>query len=126
MKKILVIDDDPGVVNVLKKRLEVLGHEIETAKDGVSGRALIRTFIPDLIILDIVMPKLDGYSLYQEIRSEYNVQKKPLIVLTGKGELADLFKKEGASLVMNKPFKMEDLLSEVSRLLGQGDLLPPA
>jgi DNA-binding response OmpR family regulator len=126
MKKILVIDDDPGVVNVIQKRLEVNGYEVETAKDGVVGHAMVNRFAPDLIILDIVMPNLDGYSLYQEIRSEYNLQKKPLIVLTSKSEMVELFMREGASLVILKPFKMEDLLKEVSRLLGQGDHLPPA
>jgi DNA-binding response OmpR family regulator len=119
MKKILVIDDDQGVVSILQKRLEANGYEVKTAADGVNGQKLVHSFEPDLIILDVVMPGLDGYSLYQELRSEFNIRMKPVIVLTGKSEMGELFKMEGAGVVISKPFKMEDLLQEVSRLLGQ-------
>jgi len=118
MKKILVIDDDPGVVSVLQNRLVANGYEVQTAADGVVGQQLVHSFAPDLIILDIVMPSLDGYSLYQEIRSEYNLKMKPIIVLTGKSEMGELLRIQGAGVVITKPFKMEDLLQEVSRLLG--------
>jgi DNA-binding response OmpR family regulator len=118
MKKILVIDDDQGVVSVLQNRLEAHGYEVQTAADGVTGQKLFHTFEPDLVILDIVMPGLDGYSLYQELRSEYKLRMKPVIVLTGKSEMGELFKMEGAGVVMTKPFKMEDLLQEVVRLVG--------
>ena len=118
MKKILVIDDDPGVVSVLKKRLEANGYEVQSSEDGTAGLQLVNQFSPDLIILDIVMPNMDGFSFYREIRSIDNFRKKPVIVLTGKRELGELFKMEGAGVVITKPFRMENLLQEVSRLLG--------
>ena len=118
MKKILVIDDDPGVVSLLQNRLVANNYDVQTASNGVAGQKLVHSFAPDLIILDIVMPDLDGYSLYQEIRSEYNLKMKPVIVLTGKREMGELLKMQGASVVITKPFKMEEVLQEVNRLLG--------
>ncbi|MCK5450813.1 MAG: response regulator [Candidatus Omnitrophica bacterium] len=115
MKKILVIDDEPLIVKLVKSRLEGQNYEVVTAVNGYDGLEKVHQENPDLIIADIMMPKMDGYTFVRELRKEQN--KTPVIILTAKSGMVDLFEEEGVSDYVQKPFETEDLLEAVKRNL---------
>jgi DNA-binding response OmpR family regulator len=118
MKHILIVDDDINAVALLQKRLEVSGYRVTSAADGLSGLKAFSEDRPDLAIIDVVMPGLDGYSLVREIKADVSCQEIPLMVVTAKGDLSDLFRMEGISVIMEKPFKVEDILKKIRALIG--------
>jgi DNA-binding response OmpR family regulator len=88
-RKILVVDDEPEVREMLQLNLSLRGFDVQTARDGIEALAKIREWQPDAIILDVVMPKVDGFSLLPMIR---RVTEAPVIMLTAKSELTDVVK----------------------------------
>ncbi|MBF0386564.1 MAG: response regulator [Candidatus Omnitrophica bacterium] len=118
MKKVLVIDDDPVIVALLEKRLQSAGFQIMVASNGATGMERMCAEPPDLVIFDVMMPGLDGYSFLSEVRSNEQVRDIPMIVITGRGELGDLFRTESVAAFFQKPFNMDDLVGEVRAILG--------
>lgn len=116
-KKILVIDDDPVLTTMLKSNFEKNGYQAVTAADGLEGLAKFASEKPDLIILDILMPKMDGYTFVQEFKRIGSVQTTPIIVLTAVDDMQDVFAIEGINDYIVKPFKTEDLLKKVAKHL---------
>lgn len=113
-KKILIVEDDMDFANLVGTRLTQAGYATCAAKDGGEALKKIETEKPDLILLDIIMPGMDGYSFLKEMKNRYSV---PVIVLTGKKYMKELFKTEGVSDYIVKPFEDEDLLLRISRVL---------
>ena len=115
--KILVVDDEKLVVKGIKFNLEHDGYEVVTAFDGESAVALTSSEKPDLVILDLMMPKLDGFSACREIRKQD--EKVPIIMLSAKGEVFDkvLGLKLGADDYMIKPFDSNELVARVKAVL---------
>lgn len=89
MSKILIIDDDEAICELVKISLELAGHNCKYSTDPIKGYALIKQDIPDLIILDVMMGEVDGYSLALKIRQNENTKNIPIIMLTALGELQD-------------------------------------
>lgn len=123
MTRVLVIDDDPGVRLVLQKNLEHAGFEVLIAEDGPRGLEAARLRAPDIIVLDLMMPHVDGFEVLRDLRLHATTSTLPVIVLTA---LTDPVVKErcrhaGADLVMTKPFEPGALASEITRIL---DLQP--
>ena len=118
-KKILVIDDEPLVVEVLKIRLKMNNYEVITACDGAEGIERAMREKPDLIILDIVMPGLDGYQVCQKLKEDRNTKTIPIIMLTALGQSAERKKgySSGAYDYIFKPFDDEELLNSVEKAL---------
>ena len=114
--KILVVDDDPGICDILKIYFEREGCEILTAGDGVEGLASFKSYDPDLVLLDIMMPKMDGQQVLAEIRKE---SQKPVIMITAKGEVFDkvLGLEMGADDFVVKPFDLKELCARVKAVL---------
>ena len=118
-KKILIVDDEPDVVTVVKIRLESAGYQTITAKDG--QEALDKTYRenPDLIILDIMLPKIDGYNVCKTLRSDEEYKAIPIIMLTGRTQAQDI--KMGMDLgavsYVQKPFKSDVLLGIIQGLV---------
>ncbi|MBF0485601.1 MAG: response regulator [Candidatus Omnitrophica bacterium] len=118
MKNVIVIDDDQGILSLFEKKLTASGYAVSTAMDGVEGLAKIRRERPDLVVIDVVMPKMDGFSVVREIRADDNLKAVPVIVLTAKGELGDLFRMEGVAAFFEKPFSCDELLAKIHQLIG--------
>ena len=116
MKKIVVVDDDPGMLEFLAYALKG-SFDVQTASDGAAGLEVIKSHRPDLVILDVLMPVMDGYSCLREINAQVGRGKLPIIVLTGRDRMKDLFELEGIEDYVIKPFDHEDLLVRIDRAL---------
>ena len=114
--KILIVDDDAAICDVLKIYFENEGYEVKTANDGAQGVVDFKMFEPDLVLLDIMLPKKDGWQVCREIRE---VSSKPVIMITAKGEVFDkvLGLELGADDFVVKPFDMKELSARVKAVL---------
>jgi DNA-binding response OmpR family regulator len=114
--KILVVDDDPNVVKLVQLYLERDGHEVLTASDGVAGLERVREELPDLIVLDLMMPRMDGMEVCRTIRAESSV---PVVMLTAMVEEDDRLAgfDLGADDYMTKPFSPRELAARVRAVL---------
>ena len=92
-KKILILDDEPDSISLLKLRLENKGHAVYSGMDGLEGLTKLRKKIPDLIIMDAVMPKLDGVEFFKTIRKDERYHMTPVLVLTGKPDIGKHLRK---------------------------------
>ena len=106
MSKILIIDDDTAILELIKVNLELLGHEAITASDGVRGFALARQELPDLIILDVMMPDVDGFTVASRIRNNPSTKDIPILMLTALSMIQDKTKgfDAGVDDYLVKPF----------------------
>lgn len=116
-KKIIIIDDDMDLVELLKTRLELHGYAISAAYDGEEGLARIQQEKPDLIILDVMLPKKDGYTVFREIKYKDDLKHIPIIVLTAKDKMEEMFAMEGLKLFVVKPFSSDELIKKVKAAL---------
>jgi CheY-like chemotaxis protein len=116
-KRILIIDDEPGIIDVLKTRLENHAFEVLGAADGEEGLAKVIIQKPDLIILDVLMPEMDGYSFLLELKKLEGGGAIPVIVLTGKDRMEEIFKLEGIQDYLHKPFEPEQLIAKIRKYL---------
>lgn len=116
-KKILVVDDEPQLVMVLKKRLETQDYDVVTASDGIEGLEQVAAEKPDLILLDILMPRMDGSQFLHQMKLKGLIGKIPIIVLTAKAAMREFFLVDGVVDFMVKPFESKNLLQEISRHL---------
>ncbi|UCC47667.1 MAG: response regulator transcription factor [Gemmatimonadota bacterium] len=116
-KRILVVEDNRDLAYGLRNNLEIEGYVVEVAEDGRTGLELARTRRPDLMILDLMLPELDGYQVLQRLRDEgFDL---PVLILTARGEEADKVQgfRLGADQYVTKPFGLLELLARVERLL---------
>lgn len=118
MKKILIIDDEPDMVEVLMYCLKYNDFEVITATDGVEGFARVLDEKPDLIVLDVVMSQLDGYAFVKELNRREELKMIPVIVLTGRDNLQELFSEEGITDYFTKPFDTKEVLGRINNLVG--------
>ena len=118
-KTIFIADDESGFVSTLKSRLEFEGFEIATAPDGKSALDRITDEMPDLILLDIMMPAMNGYQVCRELKENPDTNPIPILMLTAKSQESDKFwgNEAGADAYMTKPFDMDELIGEIRRLL---------
>jgi len=114
--KLLIVDDDPNICDMLKLYFENEGYKVKTANDGVEGLAYFKIHEPDLVLLDIMMPKKDGWQVCREIRE---ISPKPVIMITAKGEVFDkvLGLELGADDFIVKPFDMKELSARIKAVL---------
>ena len=117
--KILIIDDEPDFAQLLKKRLENNDYEVDIAINGNEGLKKAKAGKPDLILLDILMPEKDGYTMLQEMKGDESINKTPVIVVTAKPYMQDLFGIEGIHDYLVKPVDDEDLLLRIKLVLSR-------
>lgn len=118
-QKLLLIDDDPNLILLVKDYLEFKGYEVITANHGREAMKILEQEIPDLIICDVMMPEMDGYTFIQEIRENPAWEWLPVIFLSAKGQSKDRIKglSQGADVYMIKPFEPEELVAQVQSTL---------
>ncbi len=119
-EKILVVDDEISIRRILETRLSMIGYTVVTASDGDEALAVYKKELPNLIILDIMMPKLDGYGVCQEIRKDSDI---PIIMLTALGDVADRITglELGADDYVVKPFSPKELEARIKAILRRVD-----
>ena len=118
-KKILVVDDEEDMQKLLKIRLEQENFIVVTAGDGVAGVKAAELEVPDFIIMDIMMPNMDGYTCLKEIRKIQKIKDTPVLMLSGKEEekIRDLFAFQKISGYVEKPFELDSLVVKIKEIL---------
>lgn len=116
---ILVADDEPSIVLSMEVLLRRAGYEVRVARDGEEALASIRESVPDLVLLDAMMPKRDGFDVCQSLRADPALGRLPIVMLTAKGRDVDRQKglALGATDYITKPFSTRDLIETVRRHL---------
>ena len=119
MRKILVVDDEPEIVALIKKRLETSGYAVITASDGAECMKKVHEDRPDLILLDIVMPNQDGLSTFYQLKNDDSTRPIPIIMLTARGETQSIYEaqKFGVIEYFIKPCNWGDLLKCIKKYL---------
>lgn len=122
-KRILVVDDEAHIVRLLQVNLELAGYEVLTAHDGQQCLAMVQADPPDLVILDWMMPKLDGFNTLQRLKADQRTADLPVIMLTAKTDDASVYQgwRSGADCYLTKPFNPIELLSFVERIFAEID-----
>ena len=118
-KTIFIADDESGFVSTLKSRLEFEGFKVATAPDGKAALERIPEEMPDLLLLDIMMPAVNGYQVCRELKGNPDTSSIPILMLTAKSQESDKFwgKEAGADAYVTKPFDMDELIGEIRGLL---------
>ncbi len=115
-RKILIVDDDPGIQELLELALEAEGYDVRVARDGLEGLEMVAEEMPHLVILDLMMPRLDGFGFERELSVRGLRNSVPIMVLTaasrGQERRADIT----AEAYIDKPFSLPEFLDEVARL----------
>ena len=119
-KKILIVDDEAELVELVKIRLESSGYEVISANSGLEGLSKAVNESPDVIILDIAMAEMDGYTMLQKVREDEKIKDTPVIMLTAYSKMKSLFEMEGVSDYIVKPFDPKDFLKKVENVLKRG------
>ena len=126
MSKILVIDDDVAINELIKVNLELEGYEVVQANDGITGFALCKQHIPSVVVLDVMMPEVDGFTVAQRIRKNESTKDIPILMLTALSQIND--KVNGFNIGVDdylvKPFEMEELKVRVRALLKRTNQIP--
>lgn len=118
-KQLLLIDDDPNLILLVKDYLEFRGYEVVTAENGREALEVLDLKIPDMIICDVMMPEMDGYTLVENVRKDPRTNWIPVLFLSAKGQSQDRVKglNTGADVYMVKPFEPEELVAQVEASL---------
>ncbi len=118
MKKVLIVDDEPNIIMSLEFLIKKSGYQTFIARDGSEALAIVDKEIPDVVILDIMMPKVDGYEVCEYIKKHKKLTSK-VVFLSAKGKESDIEKgyAAGADFYMTKPFSTKKLVSKVNELM---------
>jgi len=117
-KKILAVDDERHIVRLVQVNLERAGYEVITAYDGKDALEKVASENPDLVVLDVMMPYMDGFEVLQNLRKNQATRELPVIMLTAKAQDADVFRgwQSGVDCYLTKPFNPMELISFVKRI----------
>jgi two-component system response regulator RpaA len=128
MPRILVIDDDAAIAELVAINLEMAGYEVTHAEDGIKGQALAIQLLPDLIVLDLMLPRVDGFTVCQRLRRDDRTSDIPVLMLTALSQTQDKVEgfNSGADDYLTKPFELEEMLARVRALLRRTDRIPQA
>ncbi len=114
MKRILVVDDDPSLRDLLESRLKANGYDVWKASNGVEAWAMANEHKPDAIVLDMMMPVMDGYQFARETRWQEGMNTIPILVLTARTQTEDMIHSLGIKTFICKPFKPQQLLEAIA------------
>lgn len=119
MKKILIVDDEPNIVMSLEYTFKKSNYEVFIARDGQEALDIVKNTIPDLIILDVMMPMVDGYNTLEQIKKDDKLQHIKVVFLSAKNKESDIEKGMalGADAYLTKPFSIKKVVDQVNELL---------
>lgn len=119
-QRVLVCDDERHIVRLIQVNLERQGYQVVTAFDGKEGLEKVRAEKPDLCVLDVMMPYMDGFEVLKSLRRDPETENLPVIMLTAKAQDKDVFEgyHYGADMYLTKPFNPMELVTFVKRILG--------
>ena len=120
-KKVLIADDEPNIVTSLEYLMTKSGYEVEVARNGEEALALVESFMPDLVLLDVMMPRRSGYEVCQKMHERPEWRHIKIVMLSAKGREAEVSKglSLGADAYVTKPFSNRELIARVAELLGE-------
>mgnify|MGYP001615612489 CR=1 FL=1 len=120
-QRILVVDDEPSIAKVLRKQLEVAGFDVTIAADGEDGLTKARELRPDLIVLDVMLPKRNGHEVCSALKQDEQYRRIPILMLTAKAQRQDQQEalQRGAEAYLAKPFQLDELLAKVRELIAK-------
>ena len=123
--KIVVIEDEVDILEVINYNLSKEGFDVCSALDGEEGLALIKKEVPDLVLLDLMLPGLDGIEICRKLKTDYSTRSIPIIMVTAKGEESDIVLGlgMGADDYMVKPFRPRELMARIRSVLRRGDFI---
>lgn len=126
MNKILVIDDEQAINELIKVNLELAGYKVIQALDGIKGFALAKQELPNVIVLDVMMPEVDGFTVAQRVRQNPETKNVPILMLTALSQIGDKVKgfDIGVDDYLVKPFEMEELKVRIRALLKRSKQIP--
>ena len=124
VRRVVVADDDPDIVDILTFNLEAAGYTVLSASDGEAARDLVLSALPDLVVLDVMMPKMDGLEVLTVLKAHPRTRAIPVVMLTAKTSDNDLWQgwDAGADYYITKPFDLEELLRFIGYLQVNGQL----
>jgi two-component system alkaline phosphatase synthesis response regulator PhoP/two-component system response regulator VicR len=122
-KKILAVDDERHIVRLVQVNLERAGYQVVTAFDGKDALEKVASEQPDLVVLDVMMPYMDGFEVLQNLRKNQSTRDLPVIMLTAKAQDADVFRgwSSGVDCYLTKPFNPMELITFVKRIFSSAD-----
>jgi two-component system alkaline phosphatase synthesis response regulator PhoP/two-component system response regulator VicR len=117
-KKILVVDDERHIVRLIQVNLERAGHQVVAAFDGKEALKKVASENPDLLVLDVMMPFMDGFEVLKHLKSDAKTKDIPVVMLTAKAQDADVFRgwASGVDMYLTKPFNPMELLTVIKRI----------
>ncbi len=122
-RKVLAVDDERHIVRLIQVNLERAGYQVATAFDGPDALKKVESDKPDLIVLDVMMPKMDGFEVLKRLQANPDTRGIPIVMLTAKAQDADVFRgwASGVSAYLTKPFNPLELITFVKRILSGYD-----
>ncbi|MEK7349067.1 MAG: response regulator [Candidatus Eisenbacteria bacterium] len=117
--RVLVVDDEPDLIRILEFGLRAAGYQVEIAADGQEGLKKAREIRPDIILLDLMLPKLDGYKVCRLLKFDERYRHIPIIILSARTQEGDqaLAKEMGANRFITKPYEFSEILSHIEALV---------
>jgi len=117
--RVLVVDDEPDLVHILEFGLKAAGYQVDVAADGQEGLKKARETKPDILLLDLMLPKLDGYKVCRLLKFDERYRQIPIIILSARTQEGDqaLAKEMGANLFVTKPYEFGEILAHIEALL---------
>lgn len=116
---VLVIDDETTTLRIIQQALTKAGYEVLTAESGEEGLKLAQAQNPDVIITDVVMPGMDGFMLFKELKRDEETRDKSILVLSARQNVEDTFRRFGADSFVTKPVDPQQLIAEIKKLLNK-------
>ena len=125
--RILIVDDEPDLLTVLRFGLEAAGFEVLQASDGEQGLALARQVVPDLMILDLMLPRMDGYKVCRALKFDERYKHIPIVILSARTQEGDqaLAHEMGANRFLTKPYEFSEILDHIQALLKESAAARP-
>ncbi|HXH26421.1 MAG TPA: response regulator [Candidatus Acidoferrum sp.] len=126
MNKVLIIEDDPPYRKIYKRKFEVSGYEVEVAENGVEGLEKMRAFKPDIVFVDLMMPKMDGFQVLDTAKSDPALQHTPMVVLTNLSTIEDarrVMQKGAVGILVKSDTEPNTIVEEAGKILANRESL---